>query len=54
MDDYDKQLFYLVRKGYGSISEIQELDTDDFLNAIEHAQISDAIEEHEMKQAQKG
>jgi hypothetical protein len=47
-------VMYIVKKGYVTISEAHELDTDDFLNAIEHAQISDKIEAHEIKQAQEG
>lgn len=39
----------LAKAGYGSLLEIQQLDTVDLLDAIEFERMSAAIEAHKMK-----
>jgi len=46
-------IFYLSKQGYGSIAEIQDLDTPEFLDLIEFEQISNAIEKYYMSEAQR-
>jgi hypothetical protein len=46
LTDYDFQLFYLVRAGYGSVSEIEQMDTEQFYNALEYEQIRAAVIDH--------
>lgn len=41
----------LSKKGYGSIKELFELDTDDLLDIVEYEQISQAIENYEYEKA---
>jgi hypothetical protein len=45
-------LFSLSKKGYGSIKELQEWDTDQFLDAVEFESICADIEYYEMNKAQ--
>ncbi|MBE0469597.1 MAG: hypothetical protein IBX55_08855 [Methyloprofundus sp.] len=40
----------LSKRGYGSIKELQELDTPDFLDVVEFEQMSNAIERYEIEQ----
>ncbi|WP_428613305.1 hypothetical protein [Pseudoalteromonas sp.] len=43
----------LVKAGFGSLAEIQELDTDDFLDLVEFMQISNEIEKHQIDEAKR-
>jgi len=45
---------FLVKKGYGSLKEIQSLDTDEFLDCIEFEEIQSAIECHLIEEANNG
>lgn len=42
-------MFALVKAGYGSLAEIEAMDTTEFLDAIEFEQISADIQAHKMK-----
>lgn len=42
-------MFALVKAGYGSLAEIEAMDTPEFLDAIEFEQISADIQAHKMK-----
>lgn len=42
-------MFALVKAGYGSLAEIQAMDTTEFLDAIEFEQISADIQAYKMK-----
>jgi len=44
----------LVRHGYGTLDEIRQMDTRDFLDAIEYQEIASAIEQYHMNEAQRG
>lgn len=46
-------VMFLVSKGYGSIPEVEELDTPNFLNALEFEQIKADIENYHIQQAGK-
>jgi len=46
-------IFYLSKQGYGSIVEIRELDTTEFLDLVEFEQITKAIEQHSIAEASK-
>lgn len=47
-------LLSLVRHGYGTFSELSELDTPEFLDIVEFHQMSSAIERYEYEQARNG
>lgn len=47
-------LLSLVRRGYGSLAELKQLDTPELLDIVEFEQIANAIEAHEMEQARNG
>lgn len=51
LSDYDFSVFYLSKSGYGSLAEIEALDTHQFLNLIEYESILNAIEHYETKKA---
>ena len=42
-------MFALVKAGYGSLAEIEAMDTTEFLDAIEFEQISADIQAYKMK-----
>lgn len=42
-------MFALVKAGYGSLAEIEAMDTTEFLDAIEFEQISAEIQAYKMK-----
>lgn len=44
-------MFSLVKAGYGSLAEIEAMDTTEFLDAIEFEQISADIHHYKMEQA---
>jgi len=41
-------MFALVKAGYGSLAEVEAMDTVDFLDAIEFEQITADIQAHKM------
>jgi len=47
-------VFYLSKKGYGTILEIETWDTPRFLDAVEYESMIADIEEYQVKQANKG
>jgi len=46
------QVLLLVKKGYGTIQDIEALDTPQFLDALEYENILSDIESHEQKEAE--
>jgi len=46
-------VLYLAKQGYGTPREIQEWDTDLFLDALEYEAIGNAIERHIQWKAEK-
>lgn len=44
VSDDDATLFYLVRKGYGSLEELEQWDTPRLMDVIEYEQIQNDIE----------
>ena len=45
---------FLVKSGYGSLKEIEELDTPQFLDCLENEEIRNTIEQHIIDEAQNG
>jgi hypothetical protein len=43
----------LVRHGYGTLNQVRQMDTRDFLDAIEYQEIASAIEQYQMNEAQR-
>lgn len=43
-------MFALVKAGYGSLAEIEAMDTTEFLDAIEFEQITADIQAYKMRQ----
>ena len=43
VSDDDMSIFYLAKKGYGTVNEIMEWDTKQFLDAIEYESIESSI-----------
>lgn len=46
ISDYDFECFSLVKSGWGSLSDIQQWDTTQFLDALEYENISNDIQQH--------
>ena len=46
-------IFYLSKQGYGSISEISELDTTEFLDLVEFEEITNAIESYHIRESRR-
>ena len=44
-------IFQLSKKGYGSLTELKELDTPEFLDLVEFESITNDIEQHHMDEA---
>lgn len=44
---------FLSKRGYGTYKEMQDLDTDDFLDLLEYEQICQAIEQFEIEEAKR-
>lgn len=44
VSDYDATVFQIVKKGYGSISEIEQWDSERFLDVVEFEMIQSDIE----------
>lgn len=53
LDDYMMTACMLVKAGFGSLAEIQELDTEDFLDLVEFMQISNEIEKYQIDEAKR-
>ncbi len=46
-------MIYLTKQGYGTLAEIRELDTPDFLDLLEYESIVNAISRHQYWQAKQ-
>lgn len=46
-------MLMLVRRGYGSLTEIQAMDTTEFLDLVEFEQMTCAIERYEREHGGK-
>ena len=53
LDNHSMIEHALVRHGYGTLDEIRQMDTRDFLDAIEYQEIASAIEQYHMNEAQR-
>jgi len=53
LDDEKITLLSLVKAGYGSLAELEALDTDDFLDLVEFESISRDIEAHYVEKVHK-
>jgi hypothetical protein len=42
---------YLVKAGYGSLREVEEFDSKEFLDCLEYEEIKNAIESHQIEEA---
>jgi len=51
LDDFDVLMFSLSKKGYGSLAEVRNLDTDELLKIVEYENIVSDIEMLEMEDA---
>jgi len=47
-------LFSLAKNGYGSIAELEQMDTPEFLDLVEFVHISNAIERYQIDRASNG
>ncbi len=54
LDDDEFIVCQLVKLGYGSYPELMALDTPEFLNRVEFADISSDIEAHMYEEAKSG
>lgn len=45
---------YLSKQGYGTVKELMELDTPEFLDLLEYEAINQSIQNYEMERARKG
>jgi len=52
--DERSTLYYLAREGYGTIEYLEQMDTPEYLDLIEHEQIRQDIELYHMQQARDG
>lgn len=43
---------FLVKAGYGSLKEVEAMDTKTFLDCLENEEIKNAIEQHLINEAQ--
>ncbi len=50
---YNSQAFVLVKEGFGSLSEINKLDSNDFIDALEYIEIQGKIMAHTTKQGER-
>ena len=46
MSDVDMTIMQLCKKGYGSLAELNDLDTPEFLDLVEFESIINDIEQH--------
>lgn len=53
LDDEKITLLSLVKAGYGSLAELEALDTDDFLDLVEFESISKNIKTHYVEKVHK-
>lgn len=44
---------YLVKAGYGSLREVEELDSKEFLDCLEYEEIRNTIESYQIDEAGK-
>ena len=52
VSDDDAAMFYLARRGYGSLADLQEWDTPQLLDVMEYEHIQSDIEHYHIQQAQ--
>jgi hypothetical protein len=50
VSDDDATLFHLARRGYGSLQELERMDTPQFLDLVEFEHIQNDIELYHMQQ----
>ena len=48
ISDDDMTVFHLAKQGYGTVAEIKEMDTKEFLDLVEYEHINNALERHYM------
>jgi hypothetical protein len=48
------EMLFIVKAGYGSLKEIKELDTPDYLDIIEFERMQSDIQDHIIKEARNG
>ena len=53
IDDDDATLFFLARRGYGSVDALERWDTPRLLDALEYEQIQMDIEAYHIQQAEE-
>lgn len=46
-------IFTLARKGYGSIAELSEMDTPEFLDLVEFERIQQDIEQYKIQERER-
>ncbi len=54
LSDDDLLLYSLARKGYGSVAELNKMDTPEFYDLVEFEGIISAIEAHHINEARRG
>jgi len=54
LSDYMSGCLFLTKQGYGSLKEIKEMDTPEFLDCLEYEKIHRTIEAQYIKEAQNG
>ena len=47
-------LYHLAKEGYGTIAELAQLDTTEYLDLVEYEQIRQDLELYHVQQAQHG
>jgi hypothetical protein len=50
VSDDDATLFHLARRGYGSVAELEQMDTPQFLDLVEFECIQNDIELYQIQQ----
>jgi hypothetical protein len=53
VSDDDMAVFYLAKQGYGTIAEIRDMDSPEFLDLMEYEAISNAIERYRIEEAKR-
>jgi len=54
LNDLDILFFSLVKKGYGSLKEVKDLDTEEIFKIVEYESIINDIETLALEDAKKG
>jgi hypothetical protein len=53
VSDLDQTTFHLAKQGYGSLRELRDLDTPEFLDLVEFENINSQIESYMMTRGAK-